>query len=75
MTGINIGGVVYSKSAGRVSASLILPVLRISKRGIGITTDTVFEVSSLLGGQLIVVDVLILGFGLCLEIREEDNHA
>ena len=73
MTGINIGGVVYSKSGGRVSASLILPVLRISKRGIGITTDTVFEVSPLLGGQLIVVDVLLFGFGLCLEINRGES--
>lgn len=73
MTGINIGGVVYSKSVGRISVSLILPVLRISKRGIGIMADTVFEVSPLLGGQLIVVDVLLFGFGLCLEINRGES--
>lgn len=73
MTGINIGGVVYSKLVGRISVSLILPVLRISKRGIGIMADTVFEVSPLLGGQLIVVDVLLFGFGLCLEINRGES--
>jgi len=73
VTGINIGGVVYSKLVGRISVSLILPVLRISKRGIGIMADTVFEVSPLLGGQLIVVDVLLFGFGLCLEINRGES--
>jgi hypothetical protein len=35
--------------------------------------DTVFEVSPLLGGQLIVVDVLLFGFGLCLEINRGES--
>jgi hypothetical protein len=73
VTGINIGGVVYSKSVGGIGVSLILPSVRVSKRGVGIMTDTVFEVSSLLGGQLVVIDAMLLGFGLCIEINRGES--
>lgn len=63
---MTIGGVLATFHLGSKHVQLIAPLLYIRRRGILIQVDTVLELSSWPGSPAKVLDILLLGFGVCV---------
>lgn len=69
---IDFSGKLFFVKVKRLRIEFFVPHFRISKRGIGMHIDTVFEVTKLQWSGSTVIDILLLGFGVSIELEAKN---
>lgn len=71
---MGISGQLFQLQLGRTDVTVMVPAVRVTKRGLALLLDTVFEITHPFGIYTII-DAQLLGFGVSITLRPKGEQS